>query len=271
MTSQNNIVTFNQLFEYRINLQDEYPSEVDIIKQLKNYLIDNSIDPVQINTILFDFYRFFNMDMMMEVIQDVEPEISENANLQSLFESFLNPPVIEEELEDLDNNENEQLQPVLLFSSSHMMNQPFGNQLLQPAILEAFNSSFINVFNSSIGMQLNLQQLNQNHINSGVVHQNMLNILDNLLAGLSQPAYNQENVKVTTDEEDIMKLKTKTLEEKLEDKCTVCMGDMIKDELVTELPCNHTFHKDCIEPYLKEYTYKCPVCREEVGKIKRHI
>jgi hypothetical protein len=270
MTSQNNIVTFNQLFEYRINLQDEYPSEVDIIKQLKNYLIDNNIDPALINTILFDFYKFFNMDIAMEVIQDVEPELSENANLQSLLESFLDHPVIEEELENLSDNEPEQQPihsgPVFIFSSGHVMNQP----IIQPAMLDAFNSSFISAFNSSIGMQLNLQPLSHNHVNEGNIHQNMINILDNLLSGLSQPVY-QENVKVTTDEEDILKLKTRTLEEKLEDKCTVCMGDMIKDELVTELPCNHIFHKDCIEPYLKEYTYKCPVCREEVGKVKRHI
>jgi len=252
MSLQNNIVTFNQLFEYRINLQDEYPSEVDIIKQLKNYLIDSNIDPVQINTILFDFYRFFNMDISMEVIQDVEPEVQDN--LESLITTFLNPPINEEELEDLDEDEPVQ-NPVILFSSNHIVGTP----ILQPVLLNAFNSS------------IGLHQLEQQYINNGNIHNNMINVLNNLLNGLNQPMYNQENVKVTTDEEDIMKLKTTTLKENLEDKCTVCMGSMIKDEIITELPCNHNFHKDCIEPYLKEYTYKCPVCREEVGKIKRHI
>ena len=45
-----------------------------------------------------------------------------------------------------------------------------------------------------------------------------------------------------------MKLKTKTLEDKHDDDCTICMGTMVKDEVVIELECLHTFHKDCKTP-----------------------
>ena len=37
---------------------------------------------------------------------------------------------------------------------------------------------------------------------------------------------------------------------------------------VTELNCKHTFHTKCIKEWLKEYDYKCPVCRKESGKPK---
>ena len=46
------------------------------------------------------------------------------------------------------------------------------------------------------------------------------------------------------------------------------MGQMEIGESVTNLVCSHTFHTDCIQPYLKEYNYKCPICRAELGKAK---
>ena len=49
------------------------------------------------------------------------------------------------------------------------------------------------------------------------------------------------------------------------------MAAMMKDEKVTSLKCNHTYHHECITPYLKEYNYKCPICRAEVGKAKYNI
>jgi hypothetical protein len=46
------------------------------------------------------------------------------------------------------------------------------------------------------------------------------------------------------------------------------MSEPESGEMVSELPCHHIFHKDCIYTYLKEYHHICPVCRAEVGKRK---
>ncbi len=80
-----------------------------------------------------------------------------------------------------------------------------------------------------------------------------------------------QDVVVTVDDKDIDKLKSNKLSTDLDSDCSICMGKMLKDEVITELKCNHTFHTDCIEPYLKQYNYKCPICRAEVGKAKYNL
>ena len=80
-----------------------------------------------------------------------------------------------------------------------------------------------------------------------------------------------QNVVVTMDDDDFEKLQTETLTCDHDSNCTICMSQMVKDEQVTTLKCNHLFHNECISPYLKEYNYKCPVCRTEVGKAKYNI
>ena len=38
-----------------------------------------------------------------------------------------------------------------------------------------------------------------------------------------------------------------------------------KGDKISKLKCEHTFHNDCIMQWLKEYNYRCPVCRKECG------
>jgi hypothetical protein len=261
MSENNDII--NQLFEYRINLQDEYDNEEAIIKQLKSYLHNNNIDINQINTILFDFYKFFCIDIPMENIQAVDFPVSEE-NFESILSSLEEQINNNDELPDLDSPRIP-IQPpqhvILLYNNN--INGP----IIQPVLPPIFNNIF-----QDMNIPLNLNNIFQNMDNNNI-HDNMIDVINNFLDGieplLAQPNY--ENVKVTTDEADIMKLKSRTLEDKHADDCTICMGSMIKDEIVTELECFHTFHKDCIEPYLKDYNYKCPLCRKEVGKPKADI
>ncbi len=80
-----------------------------------------------------------------------------------------------------------------------------------------------------------------------------------------------QDVVSTLDDSEADKLKVYKSTEKKEEKCSVCMTDMNTDEQLCELPCVHTFHDDCIQPWLKEYNYKCPICRKEVGKPKYNV
>ena len=65
---------YNELFEYRLNLLNDYNNEVDTIRELKYYLLDtffqNNDYNDTINTILYNFYKFFNINISLETIQE---------------------------------------------------------------------------------------------------------------------------------------------------------------------------------------------------------
>ena len=55
--------------------------------------------------------------------------------------------------------------------------------------------------------------------------------------------------------------------------CTICRQPLDEDsiyakeenyisELLTNKICGHTFHKECIQPWLQKYN-KCPICAEK--------
>jgi hypothetical protein len=47
------------------------------------------------------------------------------------------------------------------------------------------------------------------------------------------------------------------------DVCSVCLDSYTAGQMVRRLRCAHTFHADCIEPWLEAHT-TCPCCRGEV-------
>ena len=51
--------------------------------------------------------------------------------------------------------------------------------------------------------------------------------------------------------------------------CSICISDVSNKEYIRELNCKHTFHKKCIDKWIKkcindEIEIKCPICRENI-------
>ncbi len=141
------------------------------------------------------------------------------------------------------------------------------------------HSNSINMINSPFIQ--NAPMMNFNQIGT---HGSMINVINSLLGGnhgltgsgilpipLTTGPSMFSDVVVSTDDKDLESLKTIKLEKNLDTDCSICMGHLEKDEEVSELKCSHTFHTECIKPYLRQYNYKCPVCRAEVGKAKYNI
>ncbi|NXC41437.1 PJA2 ligase, partial [Penelope pileata] len=48
--------------------------------------------------------------------------------------------------------------------------------------------------------------------------------------------------------------------------CTICCSEYVKDEIITELPCHHLFHKSCVTLWLQK-SGTCPVCRHVLAPM----
>jgi hypothetical protein len=51
-----------------------------------------------------------------------------------------------------------------------------------------------------------------------------------------------------------------------EDECSICQKNFSKDEKLTILNCEHTFHYDCIQEWGK-YRATCPLCRRSINTV----
>jgi hypothetical protein len=124
-------------------------------------------------------------------------------------------------------------------------------------------------FNRAINNELNLMS---NHNPSFSL---LLNRISEFIA--NYPAIeneNQEDIKITVEEEAIEQLPiVKITEKEVEDKinCSICMEPFNKDDEAKKLICNHLYHHECIKSHLLNYDYKCPLCRTDVGNHKINI
>lgn len=86
-----------------------------------------------------------------------------------------------------------------------------------------------------------------------------------------------EDVKLVVKEEVLEKIPTMKylkLEQKIKNmnsKCTVCQDDFNEQDEVRVLPCEHIYHLDCIDDWLKIHSYKCPCCRKPAAEYSPKI
>lgn len=76
-----------------------------------------------------------------------------------------------------------------------------------------------------------------------------------------------EDVKVTASKKSLSSLKhctwgTPEAANVKESTCLVCQEDWADGEKLAALPCGHVFHDHCVQQWLREYSNKCPVCKE---------
>lgn len=50
--------------------------------------------------------------------------------------------------------------------------------------------------------------------------------------------------------------------------CAICTSDYVAGDTITHLPCSHTYHTQCIQPWFSAH-HTCPICRAEMPSSGR--
>mmetsp|Transcript_17465 Transcript_17465/g.54652 ORF Transcript_17465/g.54652 Transcript_17465/m.54652 type:complete len:394 (+) Transcript_17465:58-1239(+) len=65
-------------------------------------------------------------------------------------------------------------------------------------------------------------------------------------------------------ESDIESLPKVNFDQKEEQQCSICLEAFATGELLTQLPCSHFFHVECVSRWFRQST-QCPLCRGQCG------
>ena len=270
------MIDYDSLFAMRVAFQDVHNDENDIIKELKTELRISGMNDTDIDDYLVGFYKHFGIDISKEIISNINNQVENDSDLDDEMPPLINP--------DTSNNINIFINEYNNISSLPPL-PPFIQHLTSTTPTSTNTISTSDNSNNQIPFIPNISQNNSNSIfrsrlygfrNNSQPTQNTTsannflssaNLLLNLLNNMNIPTNNNmEDIQVTLDKNELNNIKVHKLEKKLEQTCSVCMCDMNKEEEVSILPCDHIFHKDCINEWLVNYNYKCPICRKECGK-----
>lgn len=132
--SQNNQEILSYLFALRVSLQDDYEDEIDIIKELKKYLLENNYNNMEINQTLYNFYNSYGINISMDIIQNIvltpnNSLFNFNNLLPISYSSFIN---VINNLTNIVNNENntfDNFEDVIVSLSTEELNNIKSNKL----------------------------------------------------------------------------------------------------------------------------------------------
>ena len=268
----------------------------NILKQFYDYL-DINMSIQQIIDILYLTHeeqisnQFINI-LNNYIIHNTQESNTQESNIQepNIQESNIQEPNIEEpNIQEPNIQENYERESNTQESNTQ---ETYEEENYEPENYEDTSNNIITFLNNPINGNIQFTFYSSNSLNSSntirtiqytfnpnsIFQPNLRNIINSNPLFSTQGIFNSllfepimEDVVSTLDDSEKDKLKVYKLIEKKEEKCTICMSEINVDEQVCDLPCAHTFHDECIQPWLNHYNYKCPVCRKEVGKPKHNI
>jgi len=278
----------------------------NILKQFYDYL-DINMSIQQIIDILYLTHeeqisnQFINI-LNNYIIHNTQESNTQESNTQesniqepNIQESNIQEPNIEEpNIQEPNIQENYERESNTQESNTQESNtqETYEEENYEPENYEDTSNNIITFLNNPINGNIQFTFYSSNSLNSSntirtiqytfnpnsIFQPNLRNIINSNPLFSTQGIFNSllfepimEDVVSTLDDSEKDKLKVYKLIEKKEEKCTICMSEINVDEQVCDLPCAHTFHDECIQPWLNHYNYKCPVCRKEVGKPKHNI
>jgi len=83
------------------------------------------------------------------------------------------------------------------------------------------------------------------------------------LQGAQQPPKPRGATQAVIDQMEIVEYSAERFEGVAESSCAVCLSDFENYDMLRRLPCNHCFHKACIDKWLKKNKV-CPLCLQDI-------
>jgi len=278
---------FDKIYALRISLMDTYYDETKIIYYIKQNLFqyDNINTDEKLNDIIINFYKKYDIDITtidfskLNIIGQTNtefynPEIEYFNNFINIYNNLINT-TIEDELDE--NVENDLFNSNL--DSDGDINSSNNDTEIDTDYNNDSNSQEQNIDSNSQEQNIVSNSFNNHNITqvTNISPNRFLDIIDIFTQALNNSqTYEQEmeDVLVTLDDNDynnLIKIKYSDLKENKEKKCSICIDEYKDDDDIIVLPCKHYFHKNCVQEWLKEYNYKCPICRKECGKSKYNL
>ena len=154
--------------------------------------------------------------------------------------------------------------------TNNTFNQNFNNLFYGPE-----NDQLFNLFEPNISNNVNSIFSLSNFLGQGINsyneinNNNMLNLFNQIFnVPINQ---NYQDIPIVITDESFDKLKKCKYVELQDDikfnnkKCMITLDEFQDDDDILVLPCNHVFKIDEITDWLKDNSYKCPICRNDCG------
>ena len=256
---------FDDLFALRISLLDSYDDETDIIRALRDELLYSGIHSSEINEYLKNFYDAFGIAISSDIInQAIQNSLEHSAQniVSRMFSSIHENTSADTSAGAGASADTSAGAGTSADAVASILSILGGSGMGGSGVGGSEDGSDNNTDDDDMpGLEpMSVYQMTFHNLNTGLPYViNFYSPSDNILPQFT-------DVTATLGTEELLKLNKYTSTKKHDHQCTVCISDMEVGEELCELPCSHTFHNECIEPWLKTYNYKCPVCRTEVGK-----
>ena len=107
------------MFAIRITLEYEHSNEMNIIKELKKYLLELNISNNEINNLIFNFYKYYGINIELNTISEIQVlpfnifnQLFRNNNF--MFDNINSLNEIFNVINETHENNNTELQDVIL-------------------------------------------------------------------------------------------------------------------------------------------------------------
>ena len=285
---------------FKININENNRNQLsNMNNRLNNYLYNNR-RTMNMNNNMFNMgmnNHLSNIQMNNMNINRINnnPMNYNQRSMPPYFNNMYNYPHYPMQMGNMNmNNMNRGFMPMNMYMNNNMMNRPMNNNMMNMSMNMNMNNNMMNMpmnrpmnnnmMNMPINMNMN-NNMNNNmmnmqmnmHMNNNMMirpmNNNMMNMpmqnnmmfmpMMNMPIPMMPPApYNglDPNLLNNLPETKIKDVENLDPEKK---ECVICLEEFKNDDLITSLPCIHSFHTHCIKSWLQRVN-ECPVCKFQI-------